>query len=62
MPRRRPKFVISIQSTQGTSGGLSFEVSGNKAEKILDLIHSDVEKHHKKTKPTSVTLEKFFVD
>ena len=61
MSRRKPKYVISLQSTQGTSPELSFEVSGHKAEKILDLIESDVAKHKKKKECTSITLERFFV-
>ena len=60
MPRRKPKFVISLQSTQGVSPAISFEVSGHKAEKILDLVQSDIAKHKKKTEPTSATLEQFF--
>ena len=60
MSRRKPKYVISLQSTQGTSPKLSFEVSGFKAEKILDLIQSDVAKHKKTTECTSITLERFF--
>ena len=60
MPRRRPKFVISLQSTQGVSPAISFEVSGHKAEKILDLVQSDIAKHKKKTEPNSATLEPFF--
>ena len=60
MSRGKPKYVISLQSTQGTSPKLSFEVSGCKAEKILDLIQSDVYKHKKKTECTSITLERFF--
>ena len=62
MPRRRPKYVISLQSTQGTSPKLSFEVSGHKAERIIDLIQSDLAKHKKKTEPTSATLERFFIE
>tara|TARA_B100000965_G_scaffold394319_1_gene406324 strand:- start:131 stop:319 length:189 start_codon:yes stop_codon:yes gene_type:complete len=62
MPRRLPKYVISLQTTQGTSPKLSFEVSGHKASKILDLIQSDVVKHRKRTEPTSATLEPFFID
>ena len=36
MARRKPKYVISLQSTQGTNPKISFEVSGYKAEKILE--------------------------
>ena len=62
MPRRKPKFVISLQSTQGVSPAISFEVSGHKAEKILDHFQSDNSKHKKKTESTSATLEPFFTD
>ncbi len=62
MPSRKPRYVISLQSTQGTSPKLSFEVTGHKAEKIIHLIRSDVEKHKKKTETTSVTLDQFFND
>ncbi len=62
MPSRKPKYVISLQSTQGTSPKISFEISGHKAEKIIDLIQSDLAKHKKKTEPTSATLERFFIE
>ena len=62
MARRKPKYVISLQSTQGTNPKISFEVSGHKAEKIIDLIQSDLAKHKKKTEPTSATLERFFTN
>ncbi len=60
MPSRKPKYVISLQSTHGTNPKISFEISGHKAEKIIDLIQSDLAKHKKKTEPTSATLERFF--
>ena len=62
MPSRKTKYVISLQSTQGTSPKISFEVSGSKAEKILHLIQPDLAKHKKKTEPTSATLERFFME
>mgnify|MGYP001312746465 CR=1 FL=1 len=60
MPSRRPKYVISLQSTQGTSPKLSFKVTGHKAEKILDILQSDIEKDRKKKETTSITLDRFF--
>ena len=60
MARRKPKFVISLQSTHGMSPKVSFEVSGHKAEKILDLLESDIAKDKKKKECTSITLERFF--
>tara|TARA_X000000368_G_scaffold136632_1_gene107301 strand:+ start:346 stop:540 length:195 start_codon:yes stop_codon:yes gene_type:complete len=62
MTSRKPKYVISLQSTQGTSPKLCFEVTGHKAEKIIALIRSDVTKHKKKTETTSITLDQFFME
>ncbi len=62
MPQRKPKYVISLQPTQGLSKPISFTVTGSKAEKILGLLQSDMEKHKKLTKPVSATLEPFFVE
>tara|TARA_B100000287_G_scaffold346383_1_gene333980 strand:- start:459 stop:665 length:207 start_codon:yes stop_codon:yes gene_type:complete len=60
MARRKPRYVISLQPTQGLSPAISFTVTGGKAEKILDLLQSDIDKHHKNTEPRSATLEPFF--
>ena len=62
MARRKPKYVISLQSTQGANPKISFEVSGFKAEKILDLLQSDIERDKKKKETTSITLMQFFED
>jgi len=60
MPTRKPKYVISLQPTQGISPPITFTVAGSKAERILDLLRSDLEKHQKTTEPNSATLEPFF--
>ena len=60
MPSRKTKYVISLQSNQGTSPKISFEVTGHKAEKILDILQSDIEKDRKKKETTSITLDRFF--
>ena len=60
MPSRKTKYVISLQSTQGTSPKISFEVTGHKAEKILDILQSDIAKDRKKRETTSITLDRFF--
>ena len=56
----QPRFVISLQSTQGLSAPKTFTVTGAKAEKILNLLQSDIQKHQKNTQPVSATLEPFF--
>ena len=60
MPSRKPKFVISLQPTQGISAPITMTVTGTKAEKILDVLQSDLQKYKKKTQTVSVTLEPFF--
>ena len=60
MARSKPRYVISLQTTQGITPPLTFTVTGSKAEKILDLLRPDIEKHKDRTKPTSATLEPFF--
>tara|TARA_B100000287_G_scaffold162169_1_gene152948 strand:- start:1132 stop:1326 length:195 start_codon:yes stop_codon:yes gene_type:complete len=60
MARSKPRYVISLQTTQGISPPLTFTVTGSKGEKILDLLRPDIEKHKDRTKPTSATLEPFF--
>ena len=60
MPTRKPRYVISLQTTQGITPPLTFTVTGSKAEKILDLLRTDIEKHKDRTKPVSATLEPFF--
>ena len=56
----QPRFVISLQSTQGKSAPIVFTVTGAKAEKILDLLNKDIVKHKKLTQTVSATLEPFF--
>tara|TARA_Y100001968_G_scaffold247042_1_gene231441 strand:- start:801 stop:983 length:183 start_codon:yes stop_codon:yes gene_type:complete len=60
MAKRKAKYVISLQSTQGTNPKVSFEVTGHKAERILDLLESDIAKDRKKRETTSITLDHFF--
>ncbi len=60
MSRRKPKFVISLQTTQGLSKPIVFTCTGAKAERILDILQSDIVKHKKLTQPVSTTLEPFF--
>jgi len=61
MPSRKPKFVISLQSTNGLSEPIVFTVAGSKAEKVLDVLQSDIQKHKKTAQPVSATLEPFFI-
>ena len=56
----RTKYVISLQSTQGLSAPITMTVTGAKAEKVLNVLQSDIQKHKKNSKPVTSTLEPFF--
>ena len=58
----KPKFVISLQPTQGLSAPITFTVTGAKAEKILHILQPDIEKYKKNSQQVSATLEPFFTD
>jgi len=62
MARRKPKFIIALQCSNGGTPKVSFEIAENKAQRIIDIIQSDMEKSIKKKKCTSTTLEPFFTD
>ena len=62
MAKTKSKYIITLQTSNGFSPGVSFEISPLKAEKIIDLIHSDIEKSIKKKKCSSITLDMFFTD
>ena len=59
---KKNRYIITMQQTNGGAPKLSFEVTPHKAQKIIDMIQSEVEKSIKKTKCTSVTLDMFFTD
>ena len=62
MARRKPKFIIALQCSNGGSPKVSFEIAENKAQRIIDIIQSDMEKSIKKRKCTPITLDMFFQD
>ena len=63
MPRiKNPKYIITMQLTNGGAPKVSFEVTPTKAQKIIDIIQSDIEKSHKKKKCSSITLDMFFTE
>ena len=51
-----------MQLTNGGAPKVSFEVTPTKAQKIIDIIQSDIEKSHKKKKCSSITLDMFFTE
>ena len=63
MPRiKTRKYIITMQLTNGGAPKVSFEVTESKAQKIIDIIQSDVVKSNKKKKCSSITLDIFFTE
>ena len=60
--RSSKKFVLTVQPVNGGGRAITFEVTPNKADKVLSLLMPDIEKKEKEMKFTSVTLERFFRD
>ena len=62
MGRKNQKFVVTLQKCNGGTPKVSFEVPRHKAERMMDIAQSDIEKKTKKAKCSSVTLEQFYKD
>ena len=62
MGRTKPKNIIILQTMNGSSPKVSFEIPGAKAQRIIDLIQSDIDKSNKKKQCTSITLDMFFTE
>ncbi len=62
MARSKPKYIIALQTSNGGSPKVSYEITASKAQRIIDIIQSDMGKSIKKRKCTSITLDMFFQD
>ena len=62
MGRRKPKYIITLQISNGTGPKISYEINDGKAQTIIDLIQNDIDKSIKKRKCSSITLDMFFQD
>ena len=60
--RSSRKFVLILQPVNGGGKSISFEVTPNKADKVLQLLAPEIEKKEKSMSMATVTLERFFVD
>ena len=60
MARTKPKYIITLQTSNGGSPKVSYEIPGGKAQRILDIIYADIEKSNKKKQCSSITLDMFF--
>ena len=60
--RSSRKYVVRLQPVNGGSRALTFEITGNKADKVLALLMPEIEKKEKSIKASSITLERFFIE
>ena len=60
--RSSRKFVLTLQPVNGGGRALTFEVTPNKADKVLALLMPEIEKKEKSMTTSSVTLEQFFIE
>ena len=60
--RSSRKFVLTLQPVNGGGKAITFEVTPNKADKVLQLLAPEIEKKEKSMSMATVTLERFFVD
>ena len=60
--RSSRKFVLTLQPVNGGGRAITFEVTPNKADKVLDLLMPEIEKKEKSSKATSITLDQFFAE
>ena len=58
--RSSKRFVLTLQPVNGGGRAITFEVTPNKADKVLALLMPEIEKKEKEVKATSITLERFF--
>ena len=60
--RSSKKFVLTLQPVNGGGRAITFEVTPNKADKVLALLMPEIEKKEKEVRATSITLEQFFIE
>jgi len=60
--RNSKKFVLTLQPVNGGGRAITFEVTPNKADKVLNLLMPEIEKKEKAMMTTSVTLDQFFTE
>ena len=60
--RSSRKFVLTLQPVNGGGRAITFEVTPNKADKVIALLMPEIEKSKKNTTTSSITLDNFFSD
>ena len=59
---KRRKFILFLQAKNGGGPKVVFEITEQKAQKIIDLIQPEINKKKDKMPTPSVTLDPFFIE
>ena len=62
MARKKPKYILTLQISNGTGPRIQFEIPDLKAQEVIDLIQNDIKRSQKNKKISPITLDMFFVD
>jgi len=62
MGRKKPKYILTLQISNGTGPRIQFEIADDRAQDVIDLIQNDIRREQKKKKHSVVTLDIFFKD
>ena len=58
---KKPKYILLLQRTDGNPPSVSFEITENKFQKVIQLLQPEIKKRIEKAeKCTSVSLLDFF--
>ena len=60
--RSSKKFILTLQPVNGGGRAITFEVTPNKADKVLALLMPEIEKKEKSMVTSSITLDRFFTE
>ena len=56
------RFIITLQRADGVSPPFSFDITGSKAHRVVEVIKDDINKKRRKMETATATLENFFND
>ena len=59
---RKNRYIITLQEANGGSPPFSYEITGTKAKRVVELIRDDIEKKRKVIEQSTITLDQFFND
>ena len=62
MGRKKPKYILTLQISNGTGPRIKYDIPDLKAQDEIDLIQNDIKRSQKNKKISPITLDMFFDD